>query len=342
MQILFDGVLHVQYGQAGLYVGDVDGSGAGEAFDGQANGLLGVASPGLAWLRFATHTGDVACRVESHPSAPDLDDDWEDVVEASVLVDDGPVALVGLMEEPSAEFHVPSGDYRVRFCSRGRDAARVDEQAGHDSYLLQLWPAPVAEDEVLRQGSDDAAYWHREARGVPHPSRPNADLESLVLQAPPDVRHRVLSAAVDRALLVCGLADEPAVVRARSDADQIATTDVGYSLDDYPQIDTGLPGTGRMFGTPQWQRRREADSAYLLFTAALWKELETCGRPSGPDNLVWRRFHAAEALSKLLWTAGTSLGDRRSNLAWDWCFSLEAALGDEWPEARAQLERDLA
>jgi hypothetical protein len=31
-----------------------------------------------------------------------------------------------------------------------------------DEYLLELWPAPLRVDDVLRVGSDDARYWHRE------------------------------------------------------------------------------------------------------------------------------------------------------------------------------------
>lgn len=34
-----------------------------------------------------------------------------------------------------------------------------------DRYLLQLWPAPMAPDAILRQTSEHAAYWHRVAEG---------------------------------------------------------------------------------------------------------------------------------------------------------------------------------
>jgi hypothetical protein len=34
-----------------------------------------------------------------------------------------------------------------------------------DAYLLQLWPAASAPDAILRVGSQDAEYWHREWGG---------------------------------------------------------------------------------------------------------------------------------------------------------------------------------
>ncbi|WP_157180952.1 hypothetical protein [Actinopolymorpha alba] len=34
-----------------------------------------------------------------------------------------------------------------------------------DSYLLELWPAPIEPDGVVRVGSHDAAYWHHEIGG---------------------------------------------------------------------------------------------------------------------------------------------------------------------------------
>jgi len=41
------------------------------------------------------------------------------------------------------------------------DAAVIDE------YLLQLWPASAVSDQVIRQTSEVAAYWHNFASGLP-------------------------------------------------------------------------------------------------------------------------------------------------------------------------------
>ncbi len=58
-------------------------------------------------------------------------------------------------------------DYRVRYYAKGMDAARELDTTGDDgrpvdSYKLVFWPALPAPDEVVKQTSNDAAYWHRE------------------------------------------------------------------------------------------------------------------------------------------------------------------------------------
>ena len=62
--------------------------------------------------------------------------------------------------------------YRVRYCATGMDEGREldtrviddedqeDEDRAYDRYVLQFWPAPPAPDQVLRQTSETAAYWH--------------------------------------------------------------------------------------------------------------------------------------------------------------------------------------
>ena len=161
MDVLFEGTIFVDYGQAALYDAETDDPDVGRAFVGQTNGLLGTATPGLAWIHHATHTGDVAYRIELHDDEPVLDDEWEDVVEAPYVVRAAPVDLVPLMDDAVASFEVEPGDYRARFSSRGRDAAREALETGEDAYLLQLWPAPPMPDRVVRETSRDAAYWNR-------------------------------------------------------------------------------------------------------------------------------------------------------------------------------------
>jgi hypothetical protein len=54
------------------------------------------------------------------------------------------------------------GTYRLRVSAHGRDAGRDGELAEDvvDEYVLELWPASITADEVLRVGSEDAQYWH--------------------------------------------------------------------------------------------------------------------------------------------------------------------------------------
>ena len=47
----------------------------------------------------------------------------------------------------------------------GKDLDTPDEgELAPDRYLLQLWPAPAAPDEVVKESSAIAGYWHRVAR----------------------------------------------------------------------------------------------------------------------------------------------------------------------------------
>ena len=59
---------------------------------------------------------------------------------------------------------LPPGSYRLRVSAKGRDQGHADDFSDHpvDAYLLQMWPAPPQADSVLRAGSEDARYWHRE------------------------------------------------------------------------------------------------------------------------------------------------------------------------------------
>jgi len=92
--------------------------------------------------------------------------EWEDVVEVSTILPEGEaVHWQSWGGENSGELPaIKGGSYRVRVSARGRDAARADEFAPAvlDFYFVELWPAPVAEDAILRIGSKDAAYWHGE------------------------------------------------------------------------------------------------------------------------------------------------------------------------------------
>jgi hypothetical protein len=72
----------VHYGQ--LYVESSDFyADLGECFGGQQNGLCGAAIQGKLFLITGLHTGKVGFTVELHDEAPPIDDEWEEIVEAS-------------------------------------------------------------------------------------------------------------------------------------------------------------------------------------------------------------------------------------------------------------------
>lgn len=164
-----DQVIHTDYGQFDLGWGrdfGFDGD-ADRYFAGQVNGLVGAAHPGGTYMHFARRSGGSPGRIvlASEPPGPP-EEPWEDVVEVSIEVPSGSevrwASWAG--ESGGALEDLASGSYRLRVSARGRDAGRVGEFADGpvDAYLLQLWPAPARPDAILRVGSRDAEYWHRE------------------------------------------------------------------------------------------------------------------------------------------------------------------------------------
>lgn len=164
MRLLFDDLVFTCYAQMTFQTAprplDLD-----RAFHGQANGLCGAGDPGALFLVTGTHTGSIPVRISLWDSEPNLGD-WPDIVEVS-LVPEGDGGLWPWGENPVVEFPLPSDSYRVRWNGRAMDegAAAPDIELGSpspDSYELMLWPAPVAADRIVRQGSNQAAYWHDE------------------------------------------------------------------------------------------------------------------------------------------------------------------------------------
>ncbi|MFJ8193895.1 hypothetical protein ACIQ8D_29680 [Streptomyces sp. NPDC096094] len=151
------------------------GPGPAKACAGDVDGPCGAAVPGRLLLGAGLRTGRVGLTVEVHGAAPPLDDDWEDVVEASFRPVSPSTAVLPCGHGVLCEVDLPPADHRVRCCGRGTDrteeteftAAGVAGPVGH--YLLQFWPAPPAADRVVRQTSRGAEVRHRHERSLPPP-----------------------------------------------------------------------------------------------------------------------------------------------------------------------------
>ena len=168
MKVLLDEVVETDYGQFDLVYSDDGGfDGVVERFfAGQANGLVGAADPHGVYLHFGRRSGGSHLRAVLLDGEPSDDPSWEDVVEVSTTVP--PPGMIQWMSWAGESVGVPAslypGDYRLRVSARGRDAGAEDEFADEvvDFYLVELWPAPLAPDAVIRTESENAAYWHRE------------------------------------------------------------------------------------------------------------------------------------------------------------------------------------
>ncbi|MEV1294958.1 hypothetical protein [Pseudonocardia sp. NPDC049635] len=175
MRTVFSGELHVSHGQFYLGTGTtaVDGGTMRDCFAGQRNGLCGAAEPGRLFLITGLHTGRVPVTVEHHDIAPPVPG-FPDVVEVSFTVARGPVELSST--DDRADLALAPDFYRLRYSAAGMDEARamdcrVGDDPAPDRYLLQLWPAPIEPDRVVRSTSEIAGYWHSYAAGLPAPAR---------------------------------------------------------------------------------------------------------------------------------------------------------------------------
>lgn len=171
MRVLFDAEIGFHYGFAWFDTGVGTVADLSTVRGGQANGLLGAAEPGLLSMVVGMHSGQVPVRIEFHDTAPAVDDDWDDIVEAS-LDARGPDATLSTFDEFHEVGLPANGWYRARWHDHGADAGQQHERFDPDEpvverCLLQLWPAPPAPDVVVRETSGIAAYWR--SATTPHP-----------------------------------------------------------------------------------------------------------------------------------------------------------------------------
>lgn len=171
--VLLDEVVQTDYGQFDLTwssEGGFDGD-FSRFFAEQINGLVGAADPHGVYVNLARRSGGSRVRImrrEAAPAEPTIE--WEDVVEASTTIRTGAEArwTSWAGESGGSLSSLEPGHYRVRVSAKGRDSGSADEFAEGvvDEYLIELWLEPfVQPDTILRTGSRDAEYWHREIGG---------------------------------------------------------------------------------------------------------------------------------------------------------------------------------
>jgi len=168
--VLFSGQLSINYGQ--FYVDELTPQNeddyllAEQAFKGQANGLCGAAEKGKLFLVAGPQTGAILIDVLLHSSEPPVDKAFEDSVECSMQVPENKAGLCSWAHEESYTLDLPPGNYRVRYSISGMDRDYAEDSEDVDApipgqrYLLQFWPASGTKDQILKVGSETAAYWH--------------------------------------------------------------------------------------------------------------------------------------------------------------------------------------
>ena len=124
--------------------------------------------PALAAFLVSTGSqwGPFAVLVRVHDAEPgQVEEEWEDVVAVSVTTAEA-VGIGEIVDSPVGNVPSKAGPHRMRLACRGRTesaardyvVANGEESDGFDEvplehYLVELWPAPPAPGEVLRERS---------------------------------------------------------------------------------------------------------------------------------------------------------------------------------------------
>lgn len=202
--IVYDGNLHVHYRQFYILSSE-DGDYSQDSTAGQRNGLCGAKTAGVLLLTTVTHTGVVGLTVELLDTAPEPDENADDIVEVSFLPETEEIAVLPWGEAPLAQFQLPAGWHRVRYSMFDVQAAIAadddvdrDYDVVTDRYRLQFWPdASPREDEVVGASGPWTQYWHDHAQGITRdaatPPSPSAEQlwADLFVSAAPAARDRV-------------------------------------------------------------------------------------------------------------------------------------------------------
>ncbi|UED83176.1 hypothetical protein [Streptomyces profundus] len=140
-----------------------------------ANGLVS-SRPGMAVIFTGASSGSVILTVQTFTSPPQNapTEDWEEVVEHSVLAPAGALRVTTVMTcgPPDLPLLTPSGPgpYRLRVHASGRDMSPDGvAREPRERYLIASWPAPHQPDHVHHQ-TDRYGAQLRAASGPPTPA----------------------------------------------------------------------------------------------------------------------------------------------------------------------------
>jgi hypothetical protein len=132
---------------------------------GSGTGLINV-QDGTAAVITGTGMGPVDVRTESlHNRPEELASGWDEVAEASLASSGQPLVIVNFDGFICATLPVDGpGSYRLRVHARGRDAANEHVTSlvePLEEHLLQLWPAPEQETQLLETRDQFGAVFGR-------------------------------------------------------------------------------------------------------------------------------------------------------------------------------------
>jgi hypothetical protein len=115
------------------------------------------ADPGAIRFIVGPERGPITVEVSMPPSVPEIDESYEDIAEISLSVPRGRVSLLTWVSSyPLPSFPPGPGTYRVRYSVIGMNLMYAPTPV--EKYLIQLWPAPLADPRILKITSMHGRY----------------------------------------------------------------------------------------------------------------------------------------------------------------------------------------
>ncbi|MFN3580732.1 MAG: hypothetical protein ACK4VV_09700 [Pseudomonas sp.] len=175
IKTLFSGNLGIEYGQFYIDVPELDDEedylDPDMAFQHQANGICGAAQSGKVFFITGIQNGVIAIDVALHGAEPPVDHTYEEIVEVSFERGRSAVSLCEWACEATHELELEQDTYRIRYSIIGMDKDYDDDDEYCEApvqgqrHLIQIWSAAAKQDSIIKQTSENAAYWHREWGG---------------------------------------------------------------------------------------------------------------------------------------------------------------------------------
>ncbi len=171
-KVLFSNNIDISYSQFYIEIEDPDDSLLpSDPSDNQINGLCGAAQKGRLFFTARPKDGAIDLEIQLHEKEPDIEIQYEEIVEVSFTRDKEETFLCEWAHEEEHLLELPRGEYRVRYSVIGLDKDYDYDDMDEDEdepykpisgqkYLIQFWPCKFKQDAIIKQTTKEAEYWH--------------------------------------------------------------------------------------------------------------------------------------------------------------------------------------
>ncbi len=169
-ETLFSGNIDIYFSQFSIESEEPDDSvRLPDVHAGQVNGLCGAAQPERLFFTARPKDAAIELQIQLWPCEPPIDSTYGDIVEVPFTRGVEPVLLCQWAHEEVFPLTLPPGEYRVRYSIDGLDKDYPEDcdKEGYEKpipgqrYLVQFWAHPNEGDSIIKQTTEEAAYWHK-------------------------------------------------------------------------------------------------------------------------------------------------------------------------------------